>query len=310
MSNCARLIIIFSTVLLFFACVEKSKLDNRDEMFVKVDDHVLTLAEFSDFFEPLRMDYGQGQENDGLRKARLRFLLQIVEEMIILRRAEELGLHVTDQELNQAIDNMSEGYEEKGFENVFMKRAISFETWKKRLKMQLLVEKVIRKDLAEKINVTPEEISDHCDKYSEQQSHGTQVRVRHILLSTKKQAEQVLTRIKEGGEFAALARLYSTAPESNKGGDMGYVSREELPEALEKAIFSLQLNKVSPVTKTPYGYHIFKAVGKRLPGKVNMDEWIDEIREKVKKEKVEIAYEPWLAQLRSRYEVTVNKEII
>jgi len=44
------------------------------------------------------------------------------------------------------------------------------------------------------------------------------------------------------------------------------------------------------VTKTPYGYHIFKVVGKRLPGKVNMDEWIDEIREKVKKEKVEIAY--------------------
>ena len=94
MNNCARLIIIFSAVLLLFACVDKSELENRGEIFVKVDDCVLTLAEFSEFFEPLRMDYGQGQDNDGLRKARLRFLLQIVEEMIILRRAEELGLHV------------------------------------------------------------------------------------------------------------------------------------------------------------------------------------------------------------------------
>ncbi len=308
MSNCARLIIIFSAALLFFACAEKSELDHRGETLVQVDDCVLTLAEFSDFFEPLGMDYGQ--DNEGRGKARLRFLSQIVEEMIILRRAEELGLRVTDQELKQAMDNMGEGYGKKGFENMFMKRAISFETWEKRLKMQLLVAKVIRKDLAEKIHVAPEEIKDYCDKHSEQQSHGKQVRVRQILLSTKKQAEQVLTRINEGGGFAALARLYSTAPESSKGGDMGYVSLGELPEALEKAIFSLQLNKVSPVIKTPYGYHIFKAVGTRLPGKVNMDEWIDKIRKEVKEKKAEIAYEPWLAELRSRYEVTVNKEII
>jgi len=310
MNNCARLIIIFSAVLLLFACVDKNELENRGETFVKVDDCVLTLAEFSEFFEPLRMDYGQGQDNDGLRKARLRFLLQIVEEMIILRRAEELGLHVTDQELKQAMNSMGEGYGKKDFENVFMKRAISFETWEKRLRMQLLIEKTVRKDLAEKVDVTPEEIRDYCDKHSEQQSHGKQVQVRQILLSTKKQAEKVLAQIKEGGDFAALARLYSTAPESSKGGDIGYVSRGELPEALEKAIFSLQLNKVSPVTKTPYGYHIIKAVGKRLPGKIDMDEWIDEIREKVKEKKVEIAYGPWLAGLRSRYEIVVNKEII
>jgi parvulin-like peptidyl-prolyl isomerase len=277
-----------------------------------VDDHTLTLSEFNAFFEPLKMNYDRedGGDDTSLREARARFFLELIEEMIILRRAEELGLQVTSGELQQALKNIEGDYDDQGLQDMFMKQAISLETWKERIRRQLLVEKVLNQELGASISVTPDEMRQYYDAHHEQWSRGEQVRVWHMLLSSKEQAEQVLKKIKSGEDFAAVARQYSTAPEAKSGGDMGYVERGHLPERLEVPIFSLEQDTVSPVIKTSYGYHIFKVVDKRQAGKPKMHDWIDEIRERVKKEKIEAAYGPWLAALRSRYEIKINKEII
>jgi parvulin-like peptidyl-prolyl isomerase len=277
-----------------------------------VDNHVLTLSEFNAFFEPLKMSYGTEENgaDHSLREARARFLLELIEEMIVLRRAEELGLRVSPGEVQEAVDTVEGDYDEESFQHMFMKQAISLEAWKERVRRQLLVEKVLNQDINVLITVTPDEIRQYYDEHREEWSRGDQVRVRHILLSSKKQAEDVLKRIRNGEDFAVLAGQYSTAPESSQGGDLGYVQRGTLPESLEGPIFSLAHDRVSPVIKTPYGYHIFKVIEKRQAGRQTMDDWIEEIRERIKNQKLETAYGPWLTELRSRYKITVNKEII
>jgi parvulin-like peptidyl-prolyl isomerase len=230
--------------------------------------------------------------------------------MIVLRRAEELGLRVSPGEVQEAVDTVEGDYDEESFQHMFMKQAISLEAWKERVRRQLLVENVLNQDINVLITVTPDEIRQYYDEHREEWSRGDQVRVRHILLSSKKQAEDVLKRIRNGEDFAVLAGQYSTAPESSQGGDLGYVQRGTLPESLEGPIFSLAYDRVSPVIKTPYGYHIFKVIEKRQAGRQTMDDWIEEIRERIKNQKLETAYGPWLTELRSRYKITVNKEII
>jgi peptidyl-prolyl cis-trans isomerase C/foldase protein PrsA len=303
------------TILLFFffliaGCSDNSK--TKPQTVIQIDHQVLTLTQFDEFFEPLRMSYAtdNGDNGNSLLEARSRFLLQLIEEMIILRRAEEINLHVSPQELEEALGKIEGGYDKESLQDTFMKQAISMDTWKERVRRQLLVEKVVHKELSEGISVTPEEMRQYYDENRGEWSLGERVRVSQILLPSKEQAEQILAQIKKGEDFATLAIHNSEAPESEQGGDMGYVVRGHLPESLESPIFSLKKDEVSPVVKTPYGYHIFKVVDRKPAGKPGMDDWIDTVREQVKQDKIETAYGPWLARLRSRYKINVNKGII
>jgi parvulin-like peptidyl-prolyl isomerase len=67
---------------------------------------------------------------------------------------------------------------------------------------------------------------------------------------------------------------------------------------------------VSPVVKTPYGFHIFQVMEKRETSKPKIEECIERIKEGIKKERLGTAYGPWLARLRSRYRIEINKEVI
>ncbi|MDY6952383.1 MAG: peptidylprolyl isomerase [Thermodesulfobacteriota bacterium] len=313
MKSWRNVALAFLLLLLVLACSNTDEPGLEGQPVIQVDDLVLTLAEFNEFFEPFRMNQAQGQEDgQALREARLRFLLQLVEEMIMLRRAEELEVHVSAEELEEAVSGIEGGYGGAGFKDMFMKQAISLETWKKRLKAQLIVKKVVHKELAENITVTPEEIGAFHNRHREKWAAGTgeQIRAYHILLSTEEDADRILGRLKKGEDFATLARLFSEAPEAERGGDMGFVARGELPKCLEDPLFALEKDRLSQVVQTLYGNHIFKVVEKRAASKPIMDEWIEKAKKNIRDQKIEAAYGPWLARLRSRYRITVNKEII
>ncbi len=313
MKNRTIITVVFLILFPFFAgCSDQNERGPERQIIISVDQHVLTLAQFNQFFEPLKMNYATKDDDEGqvMREARLRFLVQLVEEMVILRRAEELGLDVSPLELQEALGDIGNDYSEESFNDMFMKQAISRESWEERLKRQILVKKTILQEVGGKISITPEEIRTYYDEHLEEWSHGEQVRVRQILLNSKKEADQVLQRLKDGEGFAALARRYSQAPEAELGGDMGYAVRGHLPKPLEDPVFALKEETLSPVIKTIYGYHIFQVVDRRPGGKPNMDDWIEVIRERVKKGKIETAYGPWLTGLKSRYKISVNKEII
>ena len=312
MRNCGRIAIGLVILCLISGCSGKSGTSAQDQVVIRVDDRVLTLTEFNEYFESIRMSYDKEEAKNSvsMQDARLSFLLQLVEEMIILRRADELQLHVSPQELDEAVRDFQEDYPESGFEHLFLKQAISFEAWKQRLKKRLLVEKVIRIELLKEVSITPQEIKDYYDKHLKEWSHGEEIRARHILLPSEDQAKKILGRLQGGDDFAGLARLHSLAPEAKYGGDMGYVARGQLPKSLEEPLFDLEQGGVSRVIKTPYGFHIFNVIEKREAGKPKIEECIERIKQGIQKEKVEAAYGSWLARLRSRYDIEVEKDMI
>ena len=304
--------VVFLIFLVISGCSNNNAPDDERQPIIRVDDNALSLAEFNEFFELTRTNCATERvgAGSGLQEARLRFLLQLLEEMIILRRAEELHLHISAKELEDAVDGATGNYGDESFKAMMMKQAISLKTWKERLRRQLLVRKVIRKELLEDISVTPKEISDYYGKHHGEWTHGEQIRPYQILLSSEDEANRVLERLEKGEDFAALARLYSIAPECEQGGDMGYVERGDLPESLEDPLFALKKDALSPVIKTPYGYHIFKVVDQRPASEPVIGDWIEKIKGTIQEQKLETAYGPWLAKLRSRYRITVNKDLI
>jgi parvulin-like peptidyl-prolyl isomerase len=84
------------------------------------------------------------------------------------------------------------------------------------------------------------------------------VQCAHILVSTKKEAESVLNRIKQGEDFSKIAKRVSRCPSSKKGGNLGRFGKGKMVKEFEDAAFALHKGEVSPIVKTQFGYHIIK----------------------------------------------------
>lgn len=85
----------------------------------------------------------------------------------------------------------------------------------------------------------------------------------------KVQAEKVLEEVKNGGDFAALAKQYNTDSTGERGGDLGWFGKGEMVPEFEKAAFSLKKGEINPtLVESTYGYHIIKLDDKRTE-KVN-----------------------------------------
>jgi len=85
----------------------------------------------------------------------------------------------------------------------------------------------------------------------------------HILVKDRGQAQQILQRVKSGGNFEAMARDFSTCPSKAKGGDLGWFGPGKMVPAFEQAVRRLGNGGISNLVSTQFGYHIIKKTGQR-----------------------------------------------
>lgn len=139
----------------------------RDEYFIKVRDRTITVADFNKAFEIAKNAYPHNriQRPDVIREARLRLIQQMTEEMILLERAEELGITITDSQIEKAIRDIKRDYPDNVFQEILLEYAIPYQSWKEGLKTRLLMEKVITQELGDKIEITHDDISRYYEEH-------------------------------------------------------------------------------------------------------------------------------------------------
>ena len=117
-----------------------------------------------------------------------------------------------------------------------------------------------------KPRVTPEKVKAVYEKETKKLKPIERVRARHILVSTKEEAEKVLKELNAGKKFEDLARKYSKDGSKEFGGDLGYFTRDEMVPEFSKAVFALKVGEVSKPVKTEYGWHIIKLEDRKKIG--------------------------------------------
>lgn len=90
-----------------------------------------------------------------------------------------------------------------------------------------------------------------------------EMKASHILVKDRALAQELLKRIKQGGNFESIAREYSTCPSKSSGGDLGWFGPGKMVPAFESACRSLGTGSVSDIVQTQFGYHIIKLTGRR-----------------------------------------------
>jgi len=130
------------------------------------------------------------------------------------------------------------------------------------------------------------------------------------LEEAKKKAEELYQRLKQGEDFAQLARQYSEdSASADKGGDLGFFGRGQMVKPFEEKAFSLKMGEISEPVLTEYGYHIIKVEEKKadqvrarhiLIKGTDPQKELDRLREDLRKQKQSQAWNEYLQDLRNQ----------
>ena len=265
----------------------------------------ITLAEFQERFARA----GFKPERESELEVKEEFLNRLVERKMLLREAQRRRIKVGLPEINKRIATLQDEHG-KDIKDMLAGLGIDFEKWKSDIWEDMMIERLLARDVNRRVSVASSEIKRYYQSNPQEFEKPEQVRARQIVVATEPEAKKVMERLQaEGANFAAIAREKSTAPEAEKGGDLGYFARGGMPTEFN-VVFSLPKGGISGIVKSPYGYHIFMLEDRRKAGTISLEEASKQITEKLREEKEDKLYRVWLKELRSRTKFEVNYQAL
>lgn len=301
--------------LLFFGC--KKKVEEKQVVsspsvsatvvvVATVNGDPITLAEFQERFVRAGLKPDRGAETDhGIKDE---FLNGLIERKMMLQEAQRRRIKISVPEINARIEKLREE-NGKDVKEALAGLGIDFEKWKSDIWEDMMIERLLARDVNRRVSVSPLEIRRYYEANPQEFEKPEQVRVRQIVVPTEGEAQKALEQLQTGNDFASLARQKSTAPEAEKGGDLGYFATGDMPAEFN-VVFGLPKGGISGIVKSPYGYHIFKVEDRRKAGKVSLEDSRKEIAEKLRRIKEDARFKQWFKELRSRTKFEVNYQAL
>lgn len=190
-----------------------------------------------DFYEKLKDRHGDK-------------VLQELVTVEVLSDKYEVTEEQVDKELQSVKDKLGDQFQmalqQQGFKGE--------EDFRNMLHISLLQEEAV----AEDIEITEEDLKKQYDRMK------TEIQAQHILVKDEKTAKEVKQKLDDGGDFAKLAKEYSTDKNNAEdGGKLGYFSAGKMVPKFEDAAYNMEVGNVSDPVKTQHGFHIIKVTDKR-----------------------------------------------
>jgi peptidyl-prolyl cis-trans isomerase C len=222
----------------------------------------------------------------------------LIIEQLLDEKVKDSNIVVTDEDVVEHLEEAAaqQNLTLSDIKEMMEARGQSFDEAKQRIKKSMVYQKFFEAQSAGKINVTEDEAKKYYDENAKQVE---QVRASHILIkprladpnsdpneakaAAKAKAEDLLKQIKNGADFAELARANSDCPSSKQGGDLNFFGRGQMVPVFEEAAFALKPGQVSDVVESPFGYHIIKVTDRKNDtfekAKDNILKWLTQTKQ-------------------------------
>jgi len=311
-------IIIILTIIIAFGSIAHAATINK--LVAVVNDEVITQQDVDQMLAVLYAQFSQEYKGDELLQrmehAKKDILNQIIEDKLVLSKAKELGIKVTESEIDERLDYIKKGFSsEEEFYKTLETQGVTIANLKDRYRDQIMMKKLVDYEIRSKVSVLPSEISAYYEKHRSQFREGDKYKVKNILIKAKDdisfelakvEIDGVYNKLKEGASFDDLARQYSQGPNAEKGGDMGYIEKGQMLEALDSAIFKLKHGEFSEPVKSEIGYHIFKAEDIQYGKQASLEEVQKDIQMVLFQEKFKARIEEWLSGLKKKAYISIK----
>jgi peptidyl-prolyl cis-trans isomerase SurA len=273
------------------------------DVMATVDGRKIFRSDVDKYYENQVASAQQAPVGEQATILRLNILRQLIDDEMVMRRAEKLGLLATDEEVDRKLNEIKSPYTQEQFDERLKEKKITLDDFKRDIRRSITVEKVMNKEVSSKINVTDQDVNAYFAAHKtefnliEPQYHLAQIFVTPVPnpqvhnqnnkaqneADARKKIQMISNRLDSGDDFATLAMNYSEDPEtSGNGGDLGTVPESSLrttDPSTRDAVMKLKPGQYSPIivvinpaNKQAVGFRIVKLVSKEPAGQRDLSD--------------------------------------
>ena len=304
-------------VLLFAGLASANVLLDRVVAIVNQD--VIT---WSELYKNMEADASPGlkalkedEKRKIFRENEAAFLETLINVRLQMQEAKHLGISVSDGEIQEAVDSIKKKYSmsEEAFKESLKGEGFTFEEYKKRLREQIVINKLVNVQIKNKIVVSDEDIRKFITENKDLFENTEGYKISLIVLKRQKNVEksrveekagEVLTKIGLGESFSNIAKQYSEDSSASAGGDLGLLKKSQLNKIFIEVLSGMQPGDVSKPFWTESGLNIIK-LESRSAAK-NKDEVFEEAGNMLRNKLFTAKFNAWIKALRERSFIEVR----
>lgn len=263
---------VFSGLIMYGDAIALTPLDS---IAIIVNDDVITASELEDkvnYFEnQIRVSGGTVSDLNSLKK---QVIERMIRDKVQLQKAAQFGIQIDDISLNRMIDTLAKknNMTLSELRTTLEQEGIDFSDFRTQTREELIIQELQKRMVADKVNVTNQEIQQFIEASRKQGQGGTEYHLLHILVAipesaspediqiSQQKADDLYQQLQQGADFKQLAMRESDGSNALNGGDLGTRKANELPELFLNAIAGLKPDDVSKPVRSASGFHLLKVM--------------------------------------------------
>ena len=264
------------TILLLVSTFSYAKVEVLDRIAIIVDDGVVMESQIKSTINELTGRY----EDQNLEKPPQDILVDQVKEKLIieelqLQMADRAGIKISDAELNLTMSRLASnnGLTLEGFIQFIEDNDDSYEELREQMRREMRIQRIQRGRVNSSIDITEKEFEAFLATDESLKSLEPEILVRQILVKDIQLANEVITEIKNGGDFGEIAKKVSISSNASTGGLMNWRKVIDMPQLFEKSLENQSIGFISDPLESGSGFHILKLENKRGEFVKFEDQW-------------------------------------
>lgn len=249
------------------------------------------------------------------REIRRQALDVLIEELLLRQQVRKHKVEVTEEQVAQEIESIkrANNLTDEQFVQALQMEGRTLDDLKSEFRKQLEKRKLIEvqmrsnPEMRAQIQISEKDIQEF---YRSHYGKAERVRASHILFSVppgsdaateqraRQRARQVLDTLRQGADFAEMAKQHSDDPSGSLGGDLGWFRRGDMVAAFEQAAFGLDKGQISGLVRTQFGFHIIQVTDRGTEEPEPISKVRGRIQQKLYSQKFQRAVDNWVAELR------------
>jgi peptidyl-prolyl cis-trans isomerase C len=235
----------------------------------------------------------------------------MIDRRLLLLEAARKGVRASTTAVDRELREIKRMLPDKDFERRLIDTYQTERDLERAVEERLTTALLLKRETLGGLKVSEDEAHRLWESMPEgEKVHSARVHAAQIVLRTEEDGKAVLEALKKGGDFADLARQKSFAPESVRGGDVGWFESGVMPSVFDEICFSLKPGEISELTPSEYGFHIFKLLEAEEERSMTYEEARPQLFERLREERVRTAEAEYLESLRSRVRIVRNEDLI
>jgi len=299
-----------------------------EEIVARVNNEIVTRSEYEKARATAEEDARQDCQNrcspeqlkTAIEERQKNALRDLIDQSLLVQRAKDMGVSVEPEVIKRLdairIQNKLESMEE--LEKAVSSQGLNWEDFRNNIRSQLLTQRVISSEVGSHITIGDDEVQKYYKEHQKEFVRPEQVALRAIEVNTagktpeevtklKEKADTALRRVKDGEDFAEIAkRLSDGSTAKDGGGYLGTYKRGELSKELEDRVFKMKSKELTEVIETKQGYLILQVLERYEEGEQPLEKVRNEIMDKLYSGRMEPALREYLKTLREQSYVVIK----